>query len=624
MRDRFWSARTHYVSGRFLVLALLASGCSMIGSGVGPPASEAGPPLVIVRPGPITRDQQAEAVQLWFAAQRSFQARRYLEVLRTTSDLLSRFPASDISGEALLLSARAELEVGASDRADAAADRFIALLTTGDPRSTEMRLLQRRALASDPARQLDRLLRIDSGATSAQITEATPLVRAAADTLNLDEVLAVVEGVETDGPLRSIVEAWLAVDLLEAGLVEPAAQYARSAIDHGAGGDELVVARGVLLGELPAGRGRSTSFRVGVVLSAGGSPAMAEFSALIAEGIEVAAATVLGEGYAVSFEIRDGEGDPALSAQIVAELEAESFDAVIGLLQDETLVAAAQARTFGIPLISPTARSAARSGEGVYSLEGADPEAAVSVARYAASRAFQRVAMLYPDTPEASAEADAFESVAESLGMPVVGRFTYVPGATFFEPQIRAARDALRMTAIDALDLAEDDTLHSQVLEPVALFLPVPPEDVEFLAPQVIHFGLDTLAIELLGTSGWSDPQALDVVDARLTTGVVATQPLAGPGSGSEGEVRFAEAYEEYFQRSLVSSTPAVGYDAMLLLLEALRPGKVRPEEVFSSFSRMLEVPGATGLFSVVDGRIVRKTSVVRIDDRVPVPIEVR
>ena len=87
---------------------------------------------------------------------------------------------------------------------------------------------------------------------------------------------------------------------------------------------------------------------------------------------------------------------------------------------------------------------------------------------------------------------------------------------------------------------------------------------------------------------------------------------------------RFAEAYEEYFQRTLVSSTSAVVYDAMLLLLEALRPGRIRPAEVLSSFSLLTDVEGATGIFSVVGGRVVRKTSVVRIANRIPVPIEVR
>jgi ABC-type branched-subunit amino acid transport system substrate-binding protein len=622
MRGWFRGARTRFESGRFLCLSLVLAGCQTFGSGSGTSAGVVVPPTVIVRPGPISRAERAEARRLWVAAQNSYRARRFLEVLRTTAELVDRLPASDVSGEALRLSVRAEFELGAMERADEAAARYLRLLRPGDPRGTEMRLLQAAAVADDPAQRLDRLLRIDSGATSAEIRYALPLVRVATDSLSVDELRLVVEGIEKRGPLTPIADARLSVSLLEAGRRQAAFLYAQRAIDFGVSGEDFAMAEGVLRGELPEGRGRTTTFRIGVVLPVSGSPALSDFSALIAEGIQVAAATVLGEEFSVTVVIRDDEGDPALSAQLVSELEAEGVAGVVGLLQDDVLVAAGQARQRGVPLVSPTARSAAWAGEAVYSLEGADPEAAASVARYAASRAFQRIAMVYPQTPEATAEADAFEVAAAELGIPIVGRFPYEAGATFFESQILAARDSLRLAETTALELAEDDTLHVELLEPVALFLPIPPEDVEFLAPQVVHFGLDTLAIEILGTSGWTDPRTLEVVDTRHTTGVVATAP-AGAGVGSEGQRRFQQAYEEYFQRSVVGGTASVGYDATLLLLEALRPGRIGPDEVRAAFQGLVDVHGATGVFSVIDGRIVRRTVVVRIDNRIPIPVEV-
>ena len=67
-------------------------------------------------------------------------------------------------------------------------------------------------------------------------------------------------------------------------------------------------------------------------------------------------------------------------------------------LEDEALVAAAQSRQDGMPIISPTARTAAGAGEGVYSLEGADPIAATRIARYAVERAYQRVAIILPSS----------------------------------------------------------------------------------------------------------------------------------------------------------------------------------------------------------------------------------
>ena len=204
--------------------------------------------------------------------------------------------------------------------------------------------------------------------------------------------------------------------------------------------------------------------------------------------------------------------------------------------------------------------------------------------------------------------------------MPVVGRFAYEAGATFFEPQIAGALDALREDELDRLSLAPNDTLHVEVLEPAALFMPIPPEDVEFLASQVIHFGLDTLAVEILGTSGWTDPQVLAAVEPRLTTGVIATAPVASP-EAAEGRARFREDYERLYQRSLVGATASVGYDATMLLLEALRRGRIAPDEVDASFEALEGVAGATGVFSVVGGRIVRSTEVVRIENQTAVPI---
>ncbi|MCH7992453.1 MAG: ABC transporter substrate-binding protein [Gemmatimonadetes bacterium] len=623
MRGWLGAARARIASGRFLFVALALAGCQSVGGVRSSPGTDVGPPAVIVRPGRISRAERSQAARLWYAAQRSFESRRYLETLRSTADLLNRFPASDVSGEALRLSARAEFEVGAMERSDEAAGRYLDLLLPGDRRGAEMRLLQAEAVSGDAALRLDRLLRIDSGASDAEIRIASAFVREAVNSLALEEVERIAVGVESAGPLMPVVDAMLAVNLLEAGRREPAEVYAQRAIDGGARGSELAVAEGVLRGEFPEGRGRATTFQIGVVLPIGGSPALAGFAASVVEGIEVAVATVLGEGFTVTLLVRDDEGDPVLSAQWVEELELEGVAGVVGFLQDDVLVAAGQAREIGVPLVSPTARSADRAGEGVYSLEGPDPAAAASIARYAASRAFQRVAIIYPRTPDAAAEADAFEAEARALGIPVVGRFTYEAGATFFERQILAARDLLRKAEITALGLTADETLHVELLEPVALFLPIPPEDVKFVAPQVVHFGLDTLAIEILGTSGWTDPQTLIDVPPRLTTGVVATAP-AGTGAGSDGQLRFQQAYEEYFHRSLVGKTAAVGYDATLLLLEALRPGRLRPEDVRLSFDGLVDIRGATGLFSVLEGRIVRKTEVVRIDERRPVPIRGR
>ncbi|MEM7416288.1 MAG: ABC transporter substrate-binding protein [Gemmatimonadota bacterium] len=619
-------ARTRYASGRFVRLLMaqtaFVAACQTVGGpvGDGAPTEPTGPMPVVVQPGPISDADQAAATTMLEAAEASFRSRRFFEVIRTTDQLLEQYPASDASGRALWLSAQAALETGDPSRAEASAQRYLGLLPGGDERRGAVHLFQARTFPDSAEAQLDRLLRIEASAPPGQLVEGGARVRSLADSMTIAQLTGVLDASTSTGPLRAVAEARLAVTLLEFGRSEQAEARAQSALAAGLVGEDRAWAEGVLGGILPEGRGRETNFRIGVILPLGGPPALAEFSASIAEGIEVAAATVLGEDYTVEVILGDDEADPSRTAALVSELEAQGVHGIIGLLQDDDLLNASSARTTSIPLVSPTARSASRGGPSVYSLEGPDTEAAVAVASYAVSRAFQRIAIVLPQTPEAQAEADAFEQAAAYLGMPVVGRYAYEAGATFFEPQLRSARDALRSRELGAMSLAEDDTLHMELLEPTAIFMPIPPEDVEFLAPQAIHFGLDTLAIELLGTTGWTDAQVLEVVDSRLTTGIVATAAVGSQG-GAPGAIRFRDAYEEYFQRTLVGTTPSIGFDATLLLLEALRPGRIAPEQVRNAFEALDSVDGATGLFSVVDGQVSRQTQLVRIQDRVPVPL---
>ncbi|MDX1646040.1 MAG: ABC transporter substrate-binding protein [Longimicrobiales bacterium] len=576
---------------------------------------------MVVQPGSISDAGEEEAARLLRSAEASFEARRFFEALRATDEILQRFPAARVSGEALRLAARAHLEVGDAEEALAAADRYVALLPPGDPRAAGIRVVQARALQGRPGERLDRLLRIERGATSEVREEAMPLLRAALDSVPPERGVDEIRAAPATAALLPEAQARLSVRLFEEGRDGDAETYARAALDAGVGGLEEEWARGVLRGELPAGR-RVTEFSIGAVLPTGGPPALAEYARQVAEGIEVAVSTVLGDEFTVSTVIRDDEGDPALGAEIVRELEdRDSVVAIVGFLLDDVLLSAGQAMSTGKPLISPTARTVGAAGEAVYSLEGPDPASAEALADYGAARAFHRVAMLYPASASSRAEAEAFAARAASHGMEVVGRFEYDPGSTFFEPQILGARDALRAEELRSLRLSEDDTLHAEMLEPVGLFMPIPPEDVQLVAPQVIHFGLDTLAVELLGTSGWTDPQTLAEVDTRLTDGVIATAPL-GADLEDEGPRRFREAYEEHFRRSLVSQAPAVGYDATLLLLEALRAGRVEPAPLRSAMESLGEVHGATGIFTVRDGRIVRKTVMVRIEDGGFEPVE--
>ncbi|MEX2465769.1 MAG: ABC transporter substrate-binding protein [Gemmatimonadota bacterium] len=613
-----------FASGRFVWASLLAlvAGCAASEPRGGEAPAPRAPDDPVLASGPIGASRQAQAGELLGRAEDALAAGDADEALALTSRIVAEFPAAAVSGRALLLQAQAALEAGDGATADAAAARFIGLVDADDPRVAQLRVLQARALMDQPNEAVDRLARLEAGAAAAYGADAVSLARESVMDASFDALERAVETAGERAPVRPVLEARMAALLLRAGDDPRSGELARAAIAHGATGPDAMLAEAVLAGTLPEGYVTVRRLSIAAVLPMDGAPALSSFSRLLLEGIEVAVATAMGPDFEVELVVRDDGGDPERTGELVAELEREGASGVIGFLQDISLEIAAGSRESDVPLISPTARVASFTQPGVYSLEGVDPLGLRDLARYAASMGYQRVAFIESTSPLSVEAATVFSREIEQFGIRTAGRFSFQEGATFFGQQLLAARDSLRAQEIAALGLTEDDTLRVETLDPVAIFVPVPAEDVELLAPQITHFGLDTLGIDVLGTSGWADPQTLRTVDPRHTNGVVATGPV-GAGPDADGYLRFKEAYEEHFQRTLVSPIPAAGYDAALLLLEGLRSGWRGSADGTQTLEGIAEVEGATGVFSVIDGRIVRRTHVVliRAGTLTPIPI---
>ena len=616
-------ARTRLASGRFLFPLLLAAGCQAgaVASGPGPAGKPSWPDPVLAQ-GTLSPARVSRAAEMYATAEQALMDGRAAEAREIATQIVDQYAAAPVSGRALFLLARACLADGEPQAADEAAGRFAGLLAEGDPRAAEARVVQAEAreLQGDEEGRLDRLLRVRPQAPPNLVIRASDDVRQAAGELDVQDLEAVLERTPEDGVLRPVALTTYALALSRAGDGAGARANARAALEAGARGTDSLTAESILAGRSVAGYdrvGRARSLEIASVLPTGGSPGFKEFAGLIAEGVEVAATTYLGGSTEVRVDARDDRGDPAVAASTVEALERTGVLGAVGFLEAGALEAAAQARTGAMPLVSPTARHSQVNG--AYTLSGADPPAAAAMARWAAREGFVRVAVVHSQAPESMEEADAFVSALQETGVALAGNFEYEAGATYFGDQIKGAREALRADEIRALGLGPDDTLHVELLEPVAVFLPIPPEDVELVAPQVTFFGLDTLAIRTLGTSGWTDAQTLEVVDQRHTNGVVATAPM-DVGPDSRGYTRFREAYESHFRRTLVSPVPALGYDAALLLLEATKNGARSPADVRAGIERIRGLEGATGTFSVVDGRVLRRTHIVQIEHGTLIP----
>jgi len=395
------------------------------------------------------------------------------------------------------------------------------------------------------------------------------------------------------GRLSGPLSAEVALQRFTAGDQESARQRARSALQEGVTGRARRIAEGILTGDM-------SEFiivpRIGAILPTSGSPRLRAFAEEIQEGIHLALAR-FGQAQANRSEaelvVSDNGGDVQGVQEALAALDAAGVLGVIGPLQDLTLQEAARLSGNSVTVISPTSPLVPGDAIGVYSLSGDDPSASRALARYAMASDLNSAVVVYPETRAGIYETLAFSETFQALGGLILAEVAYADGATFFESQLRQV----------------------EALMPHVLVLPLPPRDIELMAPQVTFFGIDSLEIRILGTAGWSDEAMLARVDTRHTNGVIASSPRS-PEGDSEGHRAFVEAYEALHRRTLPSSVPELGYDAAALLLEGIRAGARTRDELLEALQQISNFPGATGSLSVEDGRILREHFLVCLQDR--------
>ena len=339
---------------------------------------------------------------------------------------------------------------------------------------------------------------------------------------------------------------------------------------------------------------------IGVIVPQSGSPYLKQYADLVLEGIRLAAEREGRPGErAVELVIVDDGGDPARAAQRIRELEERGAVGIVGPLLESGIVAAARARTdSSLVLISPTAPEIGEPLSNVYSLVAGDTRGAEALAAYAARTGLRNVALLYPRTRPYREQAQAFAAALQRQGGRIVADVPYDSGTTTFGAQLRQIAAG----------------------SPQALFVPAPERDVRQIAPQIAFYGLKDAGVQVLGGETWASDEVLRQVERRYLDGVIAATPLhkLSPESGWQA---FTERYESTYRRSLTSDLPALGYDAVQLLIQALGRDRPAPGDVAQRLSATTDLRGATGILSVQNGALVRRPYLVRIEGGDLIPL---
>jgi branched-chain amino acid transport system substrate-binding protein len=592
--------------GRFRVCLVLAcaavagAGCQSV---QGVPAGPAAPslPAIPLEREAVSRGEERDAAELLREAEAALVEGRTNDAAVAATTIVDDYPATGSAGAALWVRARAlgTPEAGA-DQAIALQDveRLLPLLGSDDPRRSPAILLRARVLseAGRTAEAVEAALSLDVDAEVR--TEDFAWMRTVSARLDRAELTAVTGGASSRSPLAAPVWVELGRALGAEGAAPAAREAARTAIAAGAFGPDLAAAEALLEGDgIAADATLADRVPIAAILPTSGSPALRRFAEEVRDGV-LAAVTAAEFEDRTEVEVYDDGGDASRAAAVVESIENAGSFGIVGPLQDAAFAAAARARSDAVPVVSPTAFLQPEGEAGVYSLGSLDPSSARALAEWAAAVGITTVSMIHPSDDASNEEARIFREAFEAAGGSVLRQLTYAPGLTFFQEQILgAARSGAQ-----------------------ALVLPVPPSDVEALAPQITFYGVDTLGIQLLGTAAWTDAGVRDAVADRHLSGVVVASPDQEDRSGWD---RFVEAYETRFRRTLVDPGGApAGFDAASLLLEAARSGARSPSEMVAALESIRDFPGATGVLSVVDGRIVRRHDVLCYAGGVTLPIE--
>lgn len=520
--------------------------------------------------------------------------------LERAREVEERYPRAVGSAGALLLGARAERALERWDEAERSVGRYLDVAPADDPRRGEAALLRARIRhEGDLAEAVPALFQVPSASPARVLDEAQGLAGEMAERLGTSDLRFLVEEAPSHPAVLPPFLVELAVREHLAGNESRARELARRALGLAPLDEVAERATHVLEGRLE--EVEPAAVVLGALLPESASPSLQELARQIRRGVELAAELETErEGRPVRFRAVDDHGDPRQAVRGLRDLERGGVAGVIGPVLEDLLEETLRARSEPVPVISPTARFVPEGVRGVYSLAASEPGPPRLLARVARSRGIETVVILHPRSPDMEAQAWWFQDAFHDLGGVVLRRLAYAPGTTSFEEQMREV----------------------VFLEPDGFVLFVPPEDVELVAPQIAFWGVDDLeGLRILGGEAWSSERVLEAVPPRHTEGVLTVTSRTPGGDFGPGWREFVEAYEEHFQRTLRAPTPALGYDAARLLLEATRRSDGTPEGTLRALERIRDFPGATGLLSVVDGRIQRSYLPVRIERRSLVPI---
>ncbi len=342
----------------------------------------------------------------------------------------------------------------------------------------------------------------------------------------------------------------------------------------------------------------------------------------------------------VNLEVRDSERDAEVAARQVSELSADSqILSILGpVFSHEVLAAAEIANRRGTPLVTPTATATGIASIGKYVFQ-ANPDFVTrgrAMAQYASlAKGAHRFAVLAASDSADRATTEAFIQEVLDLGGQIVDVQYYKPGQTDLRDELTAMRqrgleisepivisfgaktrpvDLKRMASwgvpqhvLDSLVTsntvatveslfgdngkhvadsmriptqrirAKYDSLGLPVAAFDAIFLPISSsEEIGIVTSQLRYFNFQA---QLLGNGNWYEPNELEQ-HLQYSNGVIFTTDTYWEEINQQYQ-QFTKQFRSKFSKDPTKNS-IIGYDAMRILLNAIRQGATGRDAIAS------------------------------------------
>ncbi|MBI1820946.1 MAG: penicillin-binding protein activator [Nitrospirae bacterium] len=306
------------------------------------------------------------------------------------------------------------------------------------------------------------------------------------------------------------------------------------------------------------------------------------------------------------------------AADIEAWIKEYSPKAAIGpLLSKEFESLSGLADTFSLPFITPTATHSGITMRSKFLFRNALTNAvqAKEIADYAITQGgLKRFVIFYPNNSYGEELSRVFSAEATRLGGEIIAVETYSPDTSDFSLQIKhLIKTDLSKYGIEG-DKTDGKEFKNQIKREYtpgfdAVFLPGEGTKAGLIPSQMAFF--DVTGVTFLGANGWNSSDFLKAGGKYLEGGIF----VDGFFNESPSPVvsRFVQKYQKYFQ-SEPTIFSAQSYDAMELILQALKNGATTGNQVRNSLLGITGFEGVSGInrFSP-DGEGEKKPFILQI-----------